>query len=87
MAVPAMVDTIASPAWMRRKPVGPWWNERGSFQMLRTNVGQMIHVHTPKESRKAEADLESLMTQHSAGAGQVPACGGLPGPCGGHCRA
>ncbi len=59
--------------------------------MLRTNVGQMIHVHTPKESRKAEADLESLMTQHSAGAGQAPACGGcrglrgplpgLTGPC------
>ena len=79
MAVPATADTTASATCTSRKLVAPWWKERGSFQMLRMNVGQMIHVHTPKASKNSAADRESLIMaplcpaghgQRAAGTGQ-----------------
>jgi hypothetical protein len=75
MAVPAAVETTASMTWTRRKPVGPWWNERGSFHMFRTNVGHMTHVHTPKDNRNSEAGRESLMTESLCAYGPARAPG------------
>ncbi len=50
--------------------------------MLRMNVGQMTHVHTPKASRNSEAGLESLITGPLCAPAGRPPASGAPEVCG-----
>jgi D-alanyl-D-alanine carboxypeptidase (penicillin-binding protein 5/6) len=60
MAVPAASETTVSTRWTPKNAVMPSFHDRSSRQMLRRNVGQMIHDQTPNATRNQATRRDTL---------------------------
>src|SRR5664280_3091293 len=74
-------EAATSTRWTIRKPVGPAEKDRGSAQMLRRKVGQMIQLQPATASKNALSDVATPCVQPAGVPRQLAQRLGLrPGP-------